>query len=320
MRGIDLHHGSATGSDRVLLHELEKGHQFVDRAASGRRRLRFRWRRHRCRRFLRFDRRLSDGLPADGGITPATPSTAGRGGGDVIALLGLAYSHPTLRAANRVAVDEDPTDVWDRLATDQASLVEQPFVLAVEFLERVVRQHVSIGFVGNRQHERIAAADGSGRWSDQFVVGDRLVEVLDFPAVDPVPERGVDDDRDDRSRVVVHERHHCLVQLQEARLGSTFGGDIGPVDHEVAGLADWSHCECFSIRCRGGSSRPTHPSIVGSRRLHDTGVADGAAGMHQSQPRSLKTSSIISPSSWSWTAFDPVAGLPDSTRATCCRS
>ena len=80
------------------------------------------------------------------------------------------------RPLDRQPIDEHPADERHRLATDQAALVEQPRVLAVELLERVVAQDPRADLVGDAQHEGVAAADGAGRRRHQLVVGDRLVE------------------------------------------------------------------------------------------------------------------------------------------------
>ena len=115
-----------------------------------------------------------------------------------LAALGLTDRLATGRAAYRQAVDEDPTDVWDRLSADQAAFVEEPAVSSVELLVAVVRQDRCLHLVGDAQHERVAAADGAGRWSNDLVVADSSVELGDLLGVDAMAERGVDHDRDQR--------------------------------------------------------------------------------------------------------------------------
>ena len=122
-----------------------------------------------------------------------------------------------------------------RFAADQATFVEEPLVIAVEFLERVVGQDRGLRLLSDAQHERIAATDSTSGRCDEFVVGDALLELLGFLLVDAMPERGVDHDGDRGVRVVVHERHHRLAQLGETGQRAPFGGDVGPVDHDVAG-------------------------------------------------------------------------------------
>ena len=84
------------------------------------------------------------------------------------------------RPAHGAARDPDPSDVRHGLATDEAALVEQPVVLAVELLERVVREDRRLGLLGDAQHERIATTDRTRGRGDEFVVGDRGVELLDL--------------------------------------------------------------------------------------------------------------------------------------------
>ena len=57
-----------------------------------------------------------------------------------------------------------------RLAADQASFVEEPWVVTVELLERVVGEHIGVGTVCDLQDERVATADRTSRWCHQFAV------------------------------------------------------------------------------------------------------------------------------------------------------
>ena len=83
-----------------------------------------------------------------------------------------------------------------RLAADQAALVEQPGVLGVELLERVVGQHLGADALGHPQQEGVPPAHGPGRGRHELGVGHGLVEGLALGGVDPVPEGGVDHDDD----------------------------------------------------------------------------------------------------------------------------
>ena len=121
------------------------------------------------------------------------------------------------RASDRHAMDEHPSDVRDRLTPDQATFVEQPLVVAVEFLERVVRQHGRVGLVCDAEHERIPSPDGAGGRGDQLVVRDTRLEFGDLLLVDPVTEGGVDDDGDRRIGMLLDEAHHRIVELRQAR-------------------------------------------------------------------------------------------------------
>ncbi len=243
-----------TRSDRVMLDELEERHQLVDglaalrcrslallaagrrgrglrrrvvglvgliRLATGRRRLGHGHRLHRS----------SAGLAA--AATAALVAVLLRGASRTATRRTGRLAAD--RATNRDPIDEHPAHVWHRLPADQAPLVEEPFVVPVELLERVVGEDRGVRLLGDAQHECVAAADRAGGWCDEFVVGDALFELLGFLLVDAVAEGGVDHDGDRRVRVLVHERHHRLVQLGEARQRAPFGGDVGPVDHDVAG-------------------------------------------------------------------------------------
>jgi hypothetical protein len=98
--------------------------------------------------------------------------------------------------AHRKAVDEHPADVWHRLAADETAFVEQPAVSAVELLVAVVRQDRCLHLVGDAEHEGVASPDRTRRWCDDRVAADGGVELGDLAGIDAVPERGVDDHRD----------------------------------------------------------------------------------------------------------------------------
>ena len=184
-------------------------------------------------------RLIAGGLLAD----PAVRQLLARGAFCLGVGFRLTHRLTALGAAHRGTGHEHPPHVGHRLATDQPALVEQPLVLTVELLEGVVRQHSGTGLVGDRQHERVAAADRPGWRGDQLVVGDRLVERLRFFLIDPVTERGVDHDRHDGGGVFVHERQDGVVELFEARLAAAFGCDVRPVDHEVVRSRCFRHGE-----------------------------------------------------------------------------
>ena len=130
--------------------------------------------------------------------------------------------------------DAHPPDVRHRLATDQPALVEQPVVLAVELLERVVRQDRRLGLLGDAQHERVAAADRAGRRGDELVVGDRGVELLDLRSSSiRCPNVASTTTVTAHAGVIGDVRVHGLVELGEARHRSTFGRDVRAVDHDV---------------------------------------------------------------------------------------
>ncbi len=145
----------------------------------------------------------------------------------------LAHRLTAARAPNRLARAEYPPDAWDRGAAEQATPLEQPGVLAVELLERVVGQHGPVDLLGNAQQEGVPASDGTGRWMDVLPAQGSLFETRKFGGIDPVGEGGVDDDGDLRVRMVAPELGDGLFQLSQTRQGSAFGGDVGSVDDDV---------------------------------------------------------------------------------------
>ena len=61
------------------------------------------------------------------------------------------------------------------------------------------------------------------------------LEQLALGLVDAMPERGVDDDRQRGMAVLIEERTNRLVELSEARRGTTFGRDVRAVHDDVVG-------------------------------------------------------------------------------------
>ena len=143
---------------------------------------------------------------------------------------GAAADHP----AHRGAGHENPANVGHWLASDEAAFIEQPFVVTVKLLERIVRQDDGVRLFGNLQHERIATTNSSGGRRHQFVVFDRFVEFCDLARVDAMAEGGVDDNSDDVCRVLLHVCHHGIVQLLQARQGAAFGGQVGSINDNVS--------------------------------------------------------------------------------------
>ena len=135
--------------------------------------------------------------------------------------------------ANRQSLNENPPDIRHGLAADQSSFVEQPFVLVMKFLITIVRQHARLDFVGDRQNEAVASANGASRRRNQFVVVDRFVKLGPLAPINPMTKCRIDDNRYFRRRKLFHERQHRFVQLFEARLGSTLGRKIRTVNYDV---------------------------------------------------------------------------------------
>ena len=113
-----------------------------------------------------------------------------------------------------------------RLAPDQASLVEEPLVLAVELLERVVRQHHGPGLVGDAQEEGVAPADGPGGRRHHLAGGLGLLVRAELGSGDPMGKGGVDHDGHDGFGILDEKLPHGLVQLGQARRRAPFGRDI----------------------------------------------------------------------------------------------
>ena len=104
----------------------------------------------------------------------------------------------------------------NRFAADEAALIEEPLVLAVELLERVVRQDRRPSFVRDSQYEGIPATDRSSRRCHEFVVRNRLIELGALGLVDAVAEGGVDHDGDQHPGILGHHGQHRLIQLHQA--------------------------------------------------------------------------------------------------------
>jgi hypothetical protein len=103
----------------------------------------------------------------------------------------------------------------------------------VELLERVVGEHGGADAVGDLEDEAVAAADGAGRRRQQLAGGEGLVVGALLGRVDAVLEGGVDDDRPVIVRVLLDEGAHRFVELHQARLRTSFRGDVGTVHDEV---------------------------------------------------------------------------------------
>ncbi len=150
--------------------------------------------------------------------------------------------------------------------------------MIVKLLVTVVRYHRGIHLVGDHQYETIAATQCTCRRSHQLAVGDCFGELGGFLLVDAMPEACIHHHRDLGFWILLHEGKHCFIQLFQARRTATLGGKVASVHHYVAGIG-----------------------TISDFRLADYHVAN--------------VESIRSASSWSCTALEPVAGLPDSTRA-----
>ncbi len=160
--------------------------------------------------------------------TPAAPAALG-------IALGLAHRTAAGRATHRHPVDEHPADMIDRLATDEATLVEEPLVFAVELLERVVGEDRSTDLVGHLEDEGVASSDDAGGRDDDLSRLDGLLELRLLVVVDAVGERRVDDHRDRLVRALAHDGANGFVELGEAGEIAALGGDVGAIDNEMRG-------------------------------------------------------------------------------------
>ena len=106
----------------------------------------------------------------------------------------------------------------------------------MEFLERVVREDVGAGLVGDLQDERVTPADRPRRRGHQVAVEDGLFVPGHLAAVDPMAEGRVDHHDDVVVGVLSDEGTYCLIEVLEVRDGSTFGRDVGSV-HDECGLS-----------------------------------------------------------------------------------
>ena len=152
---------------------------------------------------------------------------------------GLGGGGPALGAPDGQPGREDPPHAGHRLAADQPAVVEEPGMLPVELLEGVVGQDGGAGALGDPQHERVAATDGARRRRDDLAVEHGLAHLVALGVPHAVLEGGVDHDDDAGARVLGGVRAHGLVELLEAGERSSFGGQVGPVHHDVVRFSQW---------------------------------------------------------------------------------
>ena len=83
----------------------------------------------------------------------------------------------------------------NRFTTHESTFIEEPRVLAMEFLVTVIGNDGRLRLVGNCQDKGIAATNGSGRRGDQFVVVHGIIKLSNFSLIDAVTETCVDNHR-----------------------------------------------------------------------------------------------------------------------------
>ncbi len=170
---------------------------------------------------------------------PGQLGRLGRRGLGILPRLGLGRGGPALGSPDGQPRREDPPDAGHGLAPDQTTVVEQPGVLPVEFLEGVVGEDDGPGPLGDAQHEGVAAADGARRRGDHLAVEHGLAYLFALGVRDAVLEGRVDDHDDAGARVLGGVRAHGLVELLEAGERSSFGGQVRPVHHDVVRFSQW---------------------------------------------------------------------------------
>ena len=150
--------------------------------------------------------------------------------------LAVPRGPPADGPAHRRPGHEHPADVGHGLAADEAAVVEQPRELAVELLERVVRQDRRLGLVGDGEHEGVAAADGAGRRATPARCSRRRrrtpaprAESMRWPNVASTTTVMTS------CGVLLEEGHDGLVELAQAGHGPPLGGDVRAVDDDVSG-------------------------------------------------------------------------------------
>ena len=142
---------------------------------------------------------------------------------------------PASHAAHRAAGREDPARPGHGLPADEPTVVEEPGVLGVELLERVVREHLGADTLRHPQQEGVPPTHRPRRGGHELGVGDRLVEGLALGRVDAMAEGGVDDDDDLGAGKLGLVLADGLVELGQARNGAALGRDVRSVDDDVGG-------------------------------------------------------------------------------------
>ena len=133
--------------------------------------------------------------------------------GCVVHRRALCARPPTNRALHRRAWHVHPPQTRDRLAADQSSLVEQPRVRAVEFLERVVTDDDGLRSMGDLKNECVASADHARRRRDDLACVDRGASGLAFALRNAMLEGRIDDDGDEFEVILIAKRRNGFTEL-----------------------------------------------------------------------------------------------------------
>ena len=103
-------------------------------------------------------------------------------------------------------------------------------MFAVKFLEGVVGENNTVDLVGHLQNKRVSPTDRTRRRRNDFSGQHSLFELILFRIVDPMSERGVDDDGERLVRVLARYGAHSFIELGEARQTPTLGCNVGSID------------------------------------------------------------------------------------------
>ena len=99
-------------------------------------------------------------------------------------------------------------------------------MLAVELLERVVREHHGTRPLGNAQHEGITPADGTRRRGDHLTIEHGGPHLVTLFVGDAVLESGIHDHDDAGVGILGRVGVYRLVELLQAWQGSALGGQV----------------------------------------------------------------------------------------------
>jgi hypothetical protein len=113
-------------------------------------------------------------------------------------------------------------------------MVEEPLMLSVEFLERVVGKDRGARLFGDPQQKGVTSSDGARRRRNHLASRFGFFESRHLRSVDAVSKGRIHNNRDVVLRVLSEKLPDCLVELGQAGKRTAFRGDIRTVDDDVA--------------------------------------------------------------------------------------